>query len=112
MLNKKTEFVAKCRHERKFMLEQVKDKKGERHNTDEIKVKECQISLGRKSDCLKNQLLSPNSKLLARCTTHEPYVRLTRINLHEHSEYTPHETLSQKRTRISNRKYYNEEFIT
>ena len=107
----KTEFVAKCRHERKYMLQQVKNevKKGQNKKIDERKVKECKISLGQKYDCLKNHLLSPKSKLIARCITQEPYVRLTRINL---NEYTPQETQSQRRVRISNRKYYNDEFIT
>ena len=110
MLNKKTEFVAKCRHERKYMLEQVKnEEKSNSHNIDEMKVKKCQISLGQKYDCLKNHLLSPKSKLIERCITQEPYVRLTRINV---NEYTPQVTQSQRRIRISNRKYYNDEYIT
>ena len=93
------------------MLEQVKneEKKSNSHNIDEMKVKKCQISLGQKYDCLKNHLLSPKSKLIERCITQEPYVRLTRINV---NEYTPHETQSQRRIRISNRKYYNDEYIT
>ena len=114
MLNKKTEFVAKCRHERQYMLQQVKNevKKGNNKEIDERKVKECKISLGQKYDCLKNHLLSPKSKMIERCITQEPYVRLTRINLNNLNEYIPQETQSQRRVRISNRKYYNDEFIT
>ena len=65
------------------MLQQVKNevKKGNNQEIDERKVKECKISLGQKYDCLKNHLLSPKSKMIERCITQEPYVRLTRINL-------------------------------
>ena len=53
MLNKKTEFVAKCRHERKYMLEQIQNENKIPSSTNiekigKIDVKDCKIQLGKK----------------------------------------------------------------